>query len=429
MANGHAAVSLCIIGTEITRGIISDKHGNLIARELTNLGYEVNRIVIVPDDGSLGPIMGQVVQETDIVLLTGGLGPTSDDMTRQVVADLAGVPLVQDEVAFQELFERIGNRIYGANQKQVTFPAGFRVIPNPKGTAPGFSGIIPVQNRDDSSFHEVLCYAMPGPPVEMHEMFYNRVLPELAHKIGKNSIGRDEYSCFLTPESKLEELCADCARDSILWGTRVQEHRISLYLNGGTAASRAAMAKEIGEKLGTGLLVAGNVEVVDLLRDYLTGQGKMMVSAESCTGGLISKLMTDQAGSSAWFWGSVVSYANLAKVGLLGVPSETIEHYGAVSAETVSAMATGMLTQSQVDLSIAVSGIAGPDGGTTDKPVGTVWFGFAEKGKESTAIKLVFSSYGRASVRRRAAVGAILLGYFYANGSDLLDIVRTWQYI
>lgn len=428
MANGHATVSLCIIGTEITRGIISDKHGNLMARELTNLGYEVNRIVIVPDDGSLGPILEQVVQETDIVLLTGGLGPTSDDMTRQVVSDLAGVPLVQDEAAYNALYERIGDRIHGANQRQVCLPEGFQIIPNPKGTAPGFTGLIPVHG-ESGSVRNVLCFAMPGPPVEMHEMFYGKILPALADKIGKNSIGRDEYSCFLTPESKLEEICAECARDSILWGTRVQEHRISLYLNGGSPQSREEMAKAIGERLGMGLLIKGNLEAMDLLSNQLLSTGGLLASAESCTGGLVGKLMTDSAGSSAWFWGSIVSYANSAKELLLGVPSQTIETFGAVSEETVLAMALGLLERSEATLSISVSGVAGPDGGSIEKPVGTVWIGFAGNGQPVSAVKLTFSSYGRSSVRRRAAVAAILLGYFYAKGADLLDIVGTWQYI
>lgn len=428
MANGHATVSLCIIGTEITRGIISDKHGNLMARELTNLGYEVNRIDLVPDDGSLGPMLDQIIQEADIVLLTGGLGPTSDDMTRQVVAELAGVPLVVDEQAYKDLYARIGDRIHGANQRQVCIPDGFRILQNPNGTAPGFSGIIPIGKAGERR-HEVLCYAMPGPPVEMHAMFYGLVLPELANRIGKHSIGRDEYSCFLTPESKLEEICSECARDSILWGTRVQEHRISLYLNGGSSDSRDAMAKAIGDRLGTGLLIKGNVEVMDLLSDFLVSQNMVMASAESCTGGLVGKLMTDRAGSSAWFWGAVVSYANRAKEQLLGVRAEVLSMYGAVSKETVLAMAEGLSGYTDVDLAISISGIAGPDGGTEEKPVGTVWFGFAGKDMAPTAVKLVFSSYGRSSVRRRAAIAAIMLGYFYLKGGDLLDIVGAWQYI
>jgi nicotinamide-nucleotide amidase len=189
------------------------------------------------------------------------------------------------------------------------------------------------------------------------------------------------------------------------------------------------MAKAIGDRLGTGLLIKGNVEVMDLLSDFLVSQNMVMASAESCTGGLVGKLMTDRAGSSAWFWGAVVSYANRAKEQLLGVRAEVLSMYGAVSKETVLAMAEGLSGYTDVDLAISISGIAGPDGGTEEKPVGTVWFGFAGKDMAPTAVKLVFSSYGRSSVRRRAAIAAIMLGYFYLKGGDLLDIVGAWQYI
>lgn len=425
MTRRYVTVSIFLIGTEITRGIIADTHGPLLARELSILGYHINRIVIIPDDGSIEPMLRQALQDSDIILLTGGLGPTSDDITRHVVAKLAGVPLVQDEGAFAELYTRIGSRIYGANQRQVCFPEGFTVISNPKGTAPGFWGEIVTSPESRS----VLCYAMPGPPVEMHEMFYHRILPELAQLAGHDDTEVTEFSCFLTPESKLEEVCGECAMGGIQWGTRVQEHRISLYLHGGTQESRGFMAQEIGKQLGFGLLVTGDVEGVDLLSNLLVQQKFKMVCAESCTGGLVSKLMTDLDGSSAWFWGGVVSYANQAKETLLEVSSSTIETCGAVSEESVLEMAQGLLRLAQVDFSVSVSGIAGSGGGTKEKPVGTVWFGFASPTIPAIAVKLNFSSYGRASVRRRAALAAILLSYFYLKGADLLDIVSTWQYI
>ena len=428
MANGYSTVSVFIIGTEITRGIIADKHGQLIAKELTTLGYHVNRITIVPDDGTIAPLLRDCVRLTDIILLTGGLGPTSDDMTRDVVAELAGVPLVRDEAAFAHLYGRIGERIYGANLRQVMIPQGFRIIENPKGTAPGFAGELPVE-EGSGEFRHVRCYAMPGPPVEMHEMFYHRILPELAQLTGHEGIGRNEYSCFLTPESRLEDLCSECAVGPVLWGTRVQEYRISLYLNGGTSDQRSEMASRISERLGKGLRVPGDVEVVDLFTRLLEEKGLTAASAESCTGGLIGKLLTDREGSSAWFWGSVVSYANDAKVRLLSVDETTLKTHGAVSGQTVVGMARNLRELSGTDMTIAVSGIAGPGGETPDKPVGTIWIGYAVKGREPVAVRLQISSFGRSSVRRRAAIAAILLGSFHLNGADLLDIVGTWQYI
>jgi nicotinamide-nucleotide amidase len=424
MTQQRTVVSLCIIGTEITRGIIADKHGNLLSRELTNLGYEVNRIIIVPDDGSLEPMLRQCANEADIIILTGGLGPTSDDMTRQVVADLAQVPLVQDDEAYQRLYERIGDRIHGANQRQVCFPKGFRVIPNAQGTAPGFTGTITL-----SSGHLVTCYAMPGPPVEMHAMLYTYVLPELAQAAGVAQHGRQEYACFLTPESKLEEVCYATAKKGILWGTRVQEYRISLYISGADEADREAMATAASRQLGPGLLVKGDLSVPQMLSDLLRERSMHLATAESCTGGLIGKMMTDLPGSSDYYWGGVVSYKNDAKSKLLGVPQSLIQTYGAVSEETVQAMAESVRNLSGAEISIAISGIAGPDGGTEEKPVGTVCFAFSGSDRETVALRLTFSSYGRSSVRRRAAVAALLLAYFYVKGDDLLDISASWQYI
>lgn len=423
----YRTVSLFIIGTELTRGIIADGHGQLMARELSQIGYHINRIVIVPDDGTLGEVLRQCLQESDIVILTGGLGPTSDDMTRSLIASIAGVPLVQDEQSYKDLYARIGERIHGANQRQVYFPEGFHPIINPKGTAPGFTGVIPVVKQGEPC--SVLCFAMPGPPVEMHEMFYHRILPELATLAGHDGDGRDEYSCFLIPESKLEDACAQVATEGIVWGTRVQEHRISLYLSGGEADARGRMIEGMERMLGTGLISSGDIEAVDILSRYLQEHHLTVSCAESCTGGYVSKLLTDRPGSSQWFWGGAVTYSNEAKVRQLNVDQTTLDLHGAVSSACVEEMARGMLSASGTDLAIAISGIAGPDGGSIEKPVGLVWFGFAAKDKMASSIAVRFSSYGRASVRRRAAVAALLLAFFYANGSDLLDMVQSWQYI
>ena len=423
----YTNVSLFIIGTELTRGIIADRHGQLMANELTHLGYHVNRIVIVPDDGTLGTVLRQCLQESDIVILTGGLGPTSDDMTRSLVASIAQVELVKDEQSYQDLYKRIGDRINGSNSRQVYFPKGFRPIINPKGTAPGFTGIIPFEKNEKKC--EILCYAMPGPPVEMHEMFYKRVLPELALLSGHQDYERDEFSTFLIPESKLEEACALGAEEGLQWGTRVQEYRTSLYISGGSKERRLSMKQQIEAIVGIGLVEEGDLEAVDILSRYLEEHRQTISCAESCTGGLVSKLLTDRPGSSKWFWGSAVSYANDAKMDMLHVDKSIIDTDGAVSARCVEAMAEGIRRQSDSDCAIAISGIAGPDGGTDEKPVGLIWFGFASKTQPVVSVKVKISSFGRASVRRRAAVAACLLAFSYLNGIDLLDRVRSWQYI
>lgn len=423
----HSA-SLFIIGTELTRGVISDKHGQLMATELSHLGYRVDRIVIVPDDGTIGAVLHQSIEQSDVVLITGGLGPTSDDMTRQMIAQIAGVPLVKDQAAWDELYRRVGERIHGANERQAMIPDGFERIPNPKGTAPGFKGFIPVATGD-GKLRQVACAAMPGPPVEMHEMLFHQVLPWLATLRGHDDSGRDEYSVFMIPESKLEDLFNSVAEPGVMMGDRFQEFRISLYLTGADADARRITAERLENLFGRGLMVPGDVQAVDILTRYLEDNHLTVSCAESCTSGLAAKLLTDRPGSSAWFWGGAATYANAAKRTLLGVKQETLDVYGAVSEQCVREMAEGMLKVSGADLSFAISGIAGPDGGTVDKPVGYVWFGFASRRHETQAVSLKMTSWGRDAVRRRAAVSAILLASLYINGVDLLDTVRQWQYI
>lgn len=430
----YRSVSLFIIGTELTRGVIADKHGQLMATELSHLGYRVDRIVIVPDDGTIGTVLRESIEQSDVVLITGGLGPTSDDMTRQMIADIAGVPLVKDQVAWDELYQRVGERIYGANERQAMVPAGFERIPNPKGTAPGFKGYITVGSAGsgglaDGGSRQVACAAMPGPPVEMHEMFFHQVLPWLGSLRGHDDTGRDEYSVFMIPESKLEDLFNSVAEPGVMMGDRFQEYRISLYLTGSDAEARRVTAKRLEDLFGPGLMVPGDVQAVDILSRYLEDHHLTVSCAESCTSGLAAKLLTDRAGSSSWFWGGAATYANDAKRTLLGVRQETLDTVGAVSEQCVREMAEGMLKVSGTDLAFSISGIAGPNGGTPDKPVGYVWFGFASRQYETQAVCLKMTSWGRDAVRRRAAVSALLLASLYINGVDLLDTIQHWQYI
>lgn len=419
----YISAALFIIGTELTRGVIADKHCQVLASQLTQLGYRVDRMVLVPDDGTIGEVLQECIDTCDIVILTGGLGPTSDDLTRSIVARMANVPLVRDQATFDALYARIGERIWGANEQQTMIPQGFVAIPNPYGTAAGFRGIIPEGDR------EIVCIAMPGPPREMDPMFFDQVLPYLAQLIGHDDFARSEYSTFLIPEAKLDELCRQATFNGLQWGTRFQDLKISLYLVGGDDQERVEMAKRLESLVGPSLLVEGDVMPAQLLTDLLVARGETISCAESCTSGFIAKLLTDQSGSSAWFYGGAVTYANEAKMAMLGVNEETLQIHGAVSEACVLEMAEGMLNRSNTDWALSVSGIAGPDGGSNEKPVGTVWFGFASKHRSSMAVKVQLTSYGRDSVRRKAAVVALILASQYIKGACLLDTVKKWQYI
>lgn len=410
-------VSLIVIGTELTEGIIQDRHGKLVSREVSRLGYHMKEIVAIPDDGTIERVLGALVRNNDIIIVTGGLGPTSDDMTRNALADIAKVKLVRNEGCYERLYQRVGERIHGANEKQAYLPEGFTPMLNPNGTAEGFYGYA----------GEVLIVALPGPPREMEPMFHNYVIPYLASLSGHHVTAREEYSTFLIPEAKLEELTLQ-ADSSLLWGTRFQDYRISLYVSGGDEAQREAAIAKLKSWCGNELVLKGDHTALGDLREYLLENHLMLSGAESCTGGMTSMLLTDLAGSSEYFAGSVVSYANSAKERCLGVRESTIREHGAVSTECAVEMAEGSLRAFDSDCAFSITGVAGP-GESERKKVGTVCFAFASKTRPSQAVCMHLSTYGRASVRTKSSTVALLLMKAYLEGADLVDMVGKWDYI
>lgn len=421
-------VSLYIIGTELTRGIITDKHTPLLTAELTKLGYNIKRSVLVPDDGTIEKSLALGVRDSDVLLITGGLGPTSDDMTRKIIASLAGVELEKNQQAWDTLYARVGERIYGANEQQAMIPHGFEIIENPKGTAPGFKGEI---NRDGST---ILVAAMPGPPAEMQPMFFNHVQPMLADLIGYHAKERDEYSVFLIAEAKLEELCAQVAdelgvRNSIEWGTRFQTFRISLYINGNDETQRKNFIKRLREIAGYGLIEDGDVEAVDLLTSYLCEHKLSISCAESATGGFLAKTLTDKPGSSAWFWGGVASYSKEAKINILHVDVKELDFNGTVTQECARQMACGIREISGSDVAVSITGIAGPSGEEEGKGLGTVCMGFASEDRAAQTVMLKTFWHSRDAARRRFVVSSLILTRLYLEGFNLIDIINNWLYI
>ncbi len=420
-------VSLYVIGTELTRGIISDKHTPFLASHLNSLGYEVKRSVIVPDDGTIEKSLELGSRDSDVILVTGGLGPTSDDITRRIIAQLAGVELEKNQDAWNTLYERVGERIYGANEQQAMIPHGFEVIPNPNGTAPGFRGTFKTQDC-----RTVAAVAMPGPPAEMQPMFLNYVKPYLSNLIGACKTECDEYSVFLIAEAKLEELCRQCAQDGgfegVSWGTRFQMFRISLYITGSDEKTRCAFIKKLREITGDGLIADGNAEASELLCDLLCEKKMTVSTAESATAGLLSKMFTDRAGSSQWFWGGIASYSVEAKTRLLGVEEKTVADDGVYSYTCALEMADGIRKISHTDFAVSVTGVAGPDG-EADNPAGTVYLGFSSSERPSVAVKLHMNGYSRESSRKRFAVAASVLSRLYLQGKNIVDTVSRWLYI
>jgi nicotinamide-nucleotide amidase len=418
--------ALCIIGTEVVRGIIQDGHARLLSAELSSLGVDVRRIICLPDDEEIARVLNELVGSCDIVLTTGGLGPTSDDITRDAVAQACRRPLAEHQEAKRMLAERMMRDPSVENLRQVLIPEGFTVIPNPNGTAPGFMGY----SAAARNAVRTLCISLPGPPREMQPMLYSHVIPTLEGELRLvSSAGRTEASVFLIPESVLEGICRAAAPPGVQWGTRIQPLKISLYLKGADEQTRREMLEELGRRAGPELVCEGELQPYDRLIFGLKESGSRISGAESCTGGYAAKLLTDLPGSSDYFWGGVTAYHNGAKMKLLGVEQEILERFGAVSRETALQMAEGMRLRADTDFSFSITGIAGPEGGTPEKPAGTVWFGFASKQNPSQAVRLNFHPYSRDSVRRRAAAAACLLLDAYQRGGRLLDIVSEWQYI
>ena len=406
--------SLIVIGSELTRGIIQDKHTILVSHELSRMGIHFSESVVIPDDGTIREVLGALLRNNDIVLLTGGLGPTTDDMTRSAIAEAAGTELVRNEEAWSHLVETLKDRAYGANEKQAFIPKGFNLIPNPFGTAPGFWGKV----------ENTLVVSMPGPPREMEPMFRSSVLPLLRKNLGMKEEERDEYSTFLISEAKLEELTR-AADPSLDWGTRFQDYRISLYVSGGDKTKRQEAINKLRGMTGRERVVEGDKSALGILVEELKERGETISCAESCTGGLAASNLTSLPGSSSYMMGSVTSYFLSVKEKVLGVKKETLEEYGAVSEECALEMADGVRRVISSDWAFSITGVAGPDK-SEGKEVGTVCLGFSGKDRESVAVTIHLFSFGRESIRRRSTAAAFILMNAFMKGEDIKEIVRGW---
>ncbi len=408
-------VSLVVIGTELTRGIIEDRHTALIAREITRLGLHFRESITVPDDGTVGEALSVMMAGNDAVIITGGLGPTSDDMTRSAIASCAGRKLVRNASAWDRLLSSLGERAYGANERQAYIPEGFTLIENPNGTAPGFMGDV----------DGTILISLPGPPREMRPMFYDSVLPFLRSVFGIEEDEREEYTSLITAEAKLEEL-AQKADSTLEWGTRFQDYRISLYVSGGDRKKRILAVKRLKDMCGLHRIEDGDVSALGMLTDVLKEKKATISTAESCTGGLVAALLTEQAGASQYMLGGVVSYSPEVKKNVLGVREETVRDYGVVSARCAAEMADGVREKLSSDYSLSVTGVAGPDK-SEGKDVGTVCMAFSGKDRKTESLVIRFPSWGRDSIRRRSAVAAFILMKAFILGEDTGRIVSSWE--
>lgn len=369
-------------GDELVTGRTVDTNANFIADKLVAAGLDVTAVLVVGDfPERIRWAWERAMEQAELVISTGGLGPTADDLTTETVATVAARPLVfHDDVAqrIRQMFEAMGRTMPENNLKQARFPEGATVIPNGRGTAPGFRLDLP---RADGTRH---LFVLPGVPREMKPMLTEHILPWIAAAQGKGRVFASQvFQSFGLSESALDEMVAGCIDPSeARIAFRAAFPQISVRLTVEDTPERAPvrlaeLAARLREHIGAFLYGEGDTTMEAEVGRLLLQNGKTLALAESCTGGLIASRITDVAGSSAYFLGGVVAYSNDVKKQHLGVRAETLAEHGAVSEATAEAMAHGVRERHGADIGIGVTGIAGPDGGTAEKPVGTVCIGMA----------------------------------------------------
>jgi len=368
-------------GDEIRSGALVDSNSAYIAERLEQIGVAVTRHHSVGDDmAMLVELFHEVGARADIAVLTGGLGPTTDDLTSEAAAQAAGSRRVLDPRALEAIeafFKKRNRPMIPSNKKQAMFPEGARRLDNPIGTAPGFM----------MTLGRCTFFCLPGVPPEMHLMVKEQVLPRIKTLMGEE---RRIYlvktlSTFGMTESMTGEKVSgftDAFPDiKIGFRARFPEIHVKFYLEGEDREKLDQMAEKatdwITEKLGHYLISKKGESMERVVGRLLAEKGATLALAESCTGGLIASRITDVPGSSDYFFFSAVTYSNDAKVQVLGVSPKTLESVGAVHEETAKEMAVGARDRAGADYGLSVSGIAGPSGGTDDKPVGTVCIGLA----------------------------------------------------
>jgi nicotinamide-nucleotide amidase len=370
---GNMRVELINTGSELLLGFTVNTHASYLGRQLADLGLRLSRQTTIADDRpEMRATVAESLGRSDIILITGGLGPTSDDFTRDVVAELLGLKLVHDETIaglITERFRKRGIKMLKQVLVQALVPAGAVVLPNLNGTAPGLA----IESGGK------LIVLLPGPPRELKPMFEQFVLPLIHKKLGATQpLDCRTFKVARLGESLVEErvapVLADLADLELGYCARMGEVEVRIIAATAIADEaerriRAALAENI---FGTG---ADRLEEVVI--KMLTAAGQTVATAESCTGGLIANRFTNVSGSSAAFVNGLVTYSNESKMRLLGVREETLNAHGAVSEETAREMAEGARERSRVDFALSATGIAGPTGGTADKPVGLVFIGLA----------------------------------------------------
>ena len=380
--------SIITIGDELLIGQVIDTNSAWIAQELNKTGIWLRRRVSVGDSkAEIIHALDEESHDAEIILITGGLGPTADDITKPVLCEYFGGSMVVDDAALanvKAIFAKLNRPVIERNFKQAEVPDNCTVIPNNRGTAPGMWF-----EKDGKIF-----VSMPGVPHEMKGMMTDYVIPHLRQYFTFPFIDHRTLLTSGIGESFLAEAIKD-------WEARLPAHlklaylhnygMVRLRITGSDSNSNRLQEtlngqfKKLKTLVAEWLVADEDTTLAQVIGKMLQQSKQTVATAESCTGGYIAHLITSVAGSSAWFKGSVVSYANEVKENILGVQKVTLQSVGAVSEDTVRQMVSGIMDKMQTDYAIATSGIMGPDGGTAAKPVGTVWVAAGNRNKTITA--------------------------------------------
>ncbi len=370
-------VALLSIGTELTRGEIVNTNASWLAAELSASGFNVVAAEALPDDLEVvAGALKRLAQTYRLVIVTGGLGPTTDDLTAAAAAHAAAAPLVRDEsamLAVRRRVESFGKTMNAGLEKQAYFPAGAETLPNSNGTAPGFS----IQLGDTPVFF------LPGVPREMKRMFTEQVLPRVRPQ-APNTTFQVRLRTYGLGESSIGQALEglEAAHPGVTLGYRIQFPEVDVKVHARAASQSAAReaalraAEEVNLRLGDVVYGTGDESFPEIVGRAVRARGWRLAVAESCTGGLIMHLLTSYPASD-YLVGGAVTYANSAKSRLLGVFEDTLRGHGAVSTEVAAEMAEGARRLCECDVALSITGIAGPTGGTATKPVGLVYWSVA----------------------------------------------------
>jgi len=374
------------IGTELSRGELVNTNGPWIAQQLVAIGFEVFEHAIVDDDRArIIASLERLARTASIIVCTGGLGPTTDDLTTEAVASALGVSLKRDDASLEHIrrrFEKLGRTMSESNAKQADFPEGAEILPNPIGTAPGFS----------VRFGRSTAFFMPGVPREMMRMFDEQVTPRI-RKLAPNDTYQVHLKTFGLPESVVGEKLAgiEQANDGVIIGYRAHFPEIEVKVLAKAASQTSARdaaekaAAEVRARLGDVIYGESDDTFASVVGRFLRTRGLTLAIAESCTGGLVGSMLTREPGASDFLLLDAVTYANSAKARVLGVDEDVLRAHGAVSHEVAALMAEGARRAATSDVALSLTGIAGPTGGSEEKPVGTVYIGVT--GPKGTEVK------------------------------------------